>query len=212
MSEQSQGSNPNPLQDRVDLTKPLGQQYFVLSLVYTPNKPLAESYELHRETFTKKPDSREEQLDICQCDTNHIANSLLYFAREIHAEWYKEYGVTAKDMVDLVCDYLLAANPEPIKNSPAVVLTIEFDPLKPKLERYAIARETTDEHELTPEEQYETMKTDIKHLANGARYFAGLMEMHFSEFGLKEKEVLGKLCVFLKTTIKGSEKELDIIT
>ena len=194
-----------------DFSKPLKEQYIRLVLVFTSNRPLSEAYEIVIETMRKKPDSRKEQLDICQCDANHFANGLLYFARLIQENWFKEYGVTATQMIDMVCDYLLDPNPEAIKNSPPVALMLEFDPDKKGLERYLIERETTDKRELNSQEQLEAMKTDMKHFANGARYLASVMELHFKEFNLKEKEVIGKLCIFLRTTIRGQVKELDVI-
>ncbi len=195
-----------------DLKKPLKEQFVRIVITYYPNRPFNESYGLIRDTFTKKPESREEQLGICQVDTNHVANGLLYYARLMHSMWFKDYGVTAAQVIDSVCDYLQEAHPEPIKNSPAVALIMEFYPDKQKLERYSIERETSDERQLDAKGKYDTMNTDIKHFANGARYLAGVMELNFSEFGLKEREILGKLCIFLKTTIKGNTKELDVIT
>lgn len=201
----------NQEQQLDNLKKPLEKQFVRMVVVYKAGSPMSNAYQIVIETLRKKPESRQEQVDICQVDANHLANGLLHYARMIQDIWFKDYGLSADQMIDSICNYLQKPA-EPIENSASVALTLEFDPAKKNKERYSIERESTDNRELGQEEQFEAMKLDMKHFANGVRFMANLMEKEFGkDFNLKEDEILGGLCYFLKTTIRGNKEELNVI-
>lgn len=202
----------NQLDRQPDFSQPLKSQYVRLVITYLPNKPMQLAYKVIRETFTKKPESRREQLEICEVDAAHIANGLIHYAKMLHSIWFKEHGITQMQAVEMICEYLAIPNPPQMKDMPAVALMLEFDPDRKFKERYSVERESTENRQLSDVEQFEAMKVDMKHFANGLRHMANLMEYEFgAEFNLKEKEVIGNVCAFLKATIKGDMQELNVL-
>lgn len=63
-------------------------EYADLTITYDPTKPIDAQYEMCHETYLKKPETKDEVLEVLLTDVVHITNGVVCFANRI----IKDFG------------------------------------------------------------------------------------------------------------------------